>query len=338
LDSSKKNRVKDGVQFTRSGAIEGYWVGPYSEFGHVSVKDAFFLPAWKIDNDFQVQLPRTIYWYATKFVSGYRGFSELGTAIDDLERIQDYIDAILERAVEEACIMGVLKSDRTGAGEGLSVGRKTDQGTKSAGQVYDTVSYLEPGIVPNLAKDDEFEIKGITSPGREFASFFSTLVGLVGLSGSLPNELTLMKFNETNFSASRAAIDQAKMFWRMEQRDMDEVWTVPNRTWTIYEAIRRGELSYRDDWQDVNVLHSGWRYLQPKDDADATAVKLDTGETNLTQVLAERGEGLEDFLRMTAAEVATAERVAAETGVPIEILLKHATNRASGPTGDQTNV
>lgn len=331
LKLKDRDSVRHGIQYD-GAEVSGYWVGPYNKHGYVDVAEAFFLPAWHVDEDLQVRLPITQYLHHTNFLSGDRALSPLAAVPEHLERLDDYTEAVLERAIQESSIMGALFSDDTDAHESINVGRTDDNPSAGPESAYDKISYIEPGIVPHFKKDDRFEMHAPTTPNKEASPFMKMVVRLAAVTRAQPIELTLMEFSESNFSASRAAIEQAKRLWLMEHKYLKLNWYRVNYLWSTYEAILAGDLTFRDDWQRLTVSPPGWRYLQPKEDAEANEIRMRSGEANLTEVLSEQGKSRKEFYRTTADEILEAQEVAAETGVDVNLLLKHAAAKAAQPT------
>jgi len=323
-------RVRDGVAFDRNGAFSHLYVGPYSQFGTVEDSKAIRLNAWHIDESMNVKLPLTSYFYNTGFVSGYRGVSAMASALDHMQRLDEYLEALLDRAVNEACVLGTLHSDDPTASDGMNVGRDGDDGNSDPERVYDRASFIESGVVWNLAKDDEFKLHHTTTPNQMAGSFIKLIARLSSVSRGQPTEISLLDFSETNFSASKAAIEQAKRFWLMEQMHLNEGWWRPDYDWCIYEAIKAGALPYRDDWRSMKISNPGWASLDPKNDAMTSEISLRTGEANLTSTLAKRGKSLVEHLEETAAEYQIAEEVSKRTGVPIDKLIHYGTVSLTG--------
>jgi len=113
--------------------------------------------------------------------------------------------------------------------------------------------------------------------------------------------------------------------------DYADMWYGNNYRWAIYEAIKRGDLTARDDWQAVKVSPSGFRYLEPLKDAQAVTERMQNRTSNLEAELAEQGKDLEEHLRQSARVILTAERVAAETGVDAQRLLQASEPAATRP-------
>lgn len=323
---SERGNAREGFVFSDAdGSWKGVWVGPYSKYGFVDSRDAQFLPAWHYDSRYDIRLPVLNYIHHSDFVSGLRGMSPFAASLQNLERLGDFLDAVLERAINEACIMAALYSDDPSAHESINTNRDTaDSGTSAADKKYDKLDYIEPSIVAHFMKEDKFEMMQPQTPSGRFDPFSKFMFRLIGLPGAIPLELSMLNFDATNFSGHRAAIEQAKRLWVQLQHLYAAEWTTPNYEWSCYEAMLTGDLSYREDWRAHEIRPNGWPYLQPKEDAEAAGERLRNGDATLTGILAEQGKGaLERHLRMKGKEIRTAMRIGEEEGVDPEKLLPY---------------
>lgn len=332
-----QSNIKDGVQFSkRTGALEGYWVGPYSRYGTVKESDAFLLPAWHVDKDLGITLPRTVYLHTPKFITGYRGISPTAAAGDDLERMNIYWEAINERAIQEANAFGVLYAkDRTRAKAGMNVGRGADDANEPGQEEYDSPAYTEPGTVFHLHPEDKFEMQSLQSPNAQLDMFLQWSIRIAAISADMPIEVAMMLFGR-NFSASRATVEMFKMWARVEKAYMAKNWTRWDYVWTMYDHMILGDLPYRADWQNVLIAPDGWTYLDPKSEALAIQYRFGTGEATMTEVLADTGRGLREHYDMRANDYLVAKSVADAQNVPIEIIAPHLF--ADGLGGTETTV
>ena len=315
-DLPSGHSIANGRETDALGAVVAYYVGPYDRYGRATCSPTKMLrlPAWHLDPDYDAILPITTQWRHTQFLSADRGISPMAAALAPLQQLDEYIRAILERAIAEACIMATLKSNRSNAAESLSAGRADDDGGSAPELVYDDVAFIEPSIVAHLAPEDEFDLHAPTTPGQMFGTFVKTIIRLASMHRGQPLEIASLDFSDTNFSAARAAIEQAKRLWVMLQKDMSEHWYLPNCHWSIYEAMLDGSLAYHPDWQNVKVKPAGWRYLDPQKDATANKIALQS-ETTITR----KGAGASrDFFRAKAREIAEAREIAAEENLSPE--------------------
>jgi capsid protein len=323
-------RVRDGIGYAQGGFLDRYFVGPYSKFGFVDDNKAVGLKAWHVDEELNVRLPLTTYIKNEQFISSLRGVPAMAAAIDHMERLDEYLEAILDRAVNEACVFGAKFSDDENPEDGVSADRDDDDGQSDAESNYDRVAFMESGVIWNFKKDDEFQLYHTTTPNTMIQSFVRLVTRLSSIARGQPTEISMLDFGDTNFSASRAAIEQAKLFFRLEQRAMGELFWVPDYHWCLYEAIKSGALPYREDWLQVKYDPAGWQYLDPKADAQAAALRLQSGEATLTKILSERGITLQQHLEEAGEEIVVAQRIADQKGVPVELILKHAFQTATG--------
>lgn len=339
-DKWGKSDVIDGIQFDEKGHVNGYWAGPYSLMGDVDQTKMTLLPAWHVDEDLQIKLPITSYLRVDGFASSYRGTPLLASSLDDLERMADVFNNVAERVAQEACIMGTIKSDDPNAAASINVDRADQDSTAKTqtDEAYNQIQWLEPGIVGRIKQNEEFDLHTPGTPNNNFESFIKMSARQSALPASMPIEVALLHFSDTNFSAARGAIELYKMSCRMDKKELAEEYSTYNYLWTIYEAMQDGDLTYRSDWMEHRVGLSGWRYLEPKKDAEAASARMENGLSTLTEELADRGLELEDELRESASERKAAERISQETGEDVEAILLRAYQRngaAGRPTSDE---
>lgn len=322
-DKLTDTTVRDGIQFDANGAVRGYWVGPYSRYGIVDTSAATLVPAWHTDTRYGITLPRATYLHSPRFASQLRGISTTSGASDHLERGEQYWEALLERAINEACVFGTLNSvDPSAAANSISAGRGNDTSNEPGQAEYSRPAYLEPNTIFNLAAEDKFQLHAAPTPNAQFENVIKMGIRMASITLAMPLELVLIMF-EHNFSASRAAIEIFKMFARKEKKYMVDRWTRWHYHWAIYDAMLLGDLPYRPDWQSVIIAPDGWSYLDPKADALAVQYRFNSGEGTMTEILADTGRDVTEHYQRRANDYTKAADVAKATGVPIEILAPH---------------
>lgn len=289
---------RDGYQFNADGTFAGLWVGPYDpNAGYINEGSMDFLPAFIDDTTFG-RLKVTSYIRAASFASSYHSSPPLVPALDDLERFGDWYDAIVERACQEANVVGVFSSDRKDARSSFTVGRKDVTTTDDTiSDAYQMPATIEPGMVVKTRTGEQFDIKSITSPGASFDPFVKQNTRLVAAPVSMPIEIALLHFSDTNFSASKAAIEQFRIACRMQKKLYAQQYSVPNYRMMVYEGMRDGEIPAVDDWHRCSVTPSGWRSLQDGEEAKAAKERMQMGLTSHEQEMGEMfGTSPEDVL------------------------------------------
>lgn len=329
-ERTSQTNIKDGVEFNRrTGALDGYWVGPYSRYGIVDERDAVFVPAWHIDRELGVVMRRTVYHQRPKFISGYRGISPSASAGDHLERCEEYWEALNERAIQEASVFGALfAKNRERARKGMNTGRDDDNSTEPGQEEYDRPAYIEPGTVWSLHPEDKFELFATSTPNAQFAELVRTAIRFAAICLNQPLEIAMMLFDR-NFSASRATVELYKLYARLEKQRHVRDWTLWDYEWAIYDAIVDGRLTARPDWRSVLIAPDGWSYLDPKAEALAIRYRFDNGEATMTEVLADTGRDLREHYDLRANDYLVAADVAAARAVPIQIIAPHLFSRPS---------
>lgn len=314
---------RDGMQFNADGTLEGYWIGDYSATdGYPAESNMTLIPAFLDHAEFG-RLQVTNYIHSGSFASGLRGTAPLACVIDDLERFGDYYDAVSERAAQEANIVGVHKTDRKGGTKSaFNVARNgSDTTDDTVDDAYPRVAYLEAGAVIPIGTDEDFTIEGLQTPGGHFDPFTKMAMRFIGAPVSMPIEILLLHFSDTNFSASKAAIEQFRIACRMQKRRYVESYTVPNYRMAIYEAIRDGDLPWRDDWWRSVVVPSGWRSLQEGEEAKAAIERMNSGITTPAFEMANLFDRQpEDNVREIIETLATIDAAADAAGQPRDLV------------------
>jgi len=312
---------RDGIQFGPDGRLKGFWVGPYSkDDGRVSENDMTLIPAFTRMDD-GTEFAITTYLHAGRFSSAYRSGAPLACTLDDLERLSDYYDAVTERAVCEALVVGVHKSNRLSASGSFNVGRKdsaaTDTNIEAA---YQLPSYMEPAAVVRIGQDEEFDIKGMTSPGNGFDPMTKMSTRMIAAPASMPLEIALLHFSDTNYAASKAAIEQFRIAMRQEKRKHADQFTRPNTELMLYEAMRDGDLPWNDEWRRFQVIPSGWRSMQELDEAQAMDLRAGSVTSFTWEMQETFGRTADDRIEDLVSEAEAIKAAAARAGLDVEDL------------------
>lgn len=274
---------RDGFQFASDGSLVGLWIGPYSEIDGYLTENQMTMIPWCQDDPRFGRLRVTSYLHTTDFGSGVRSHPPLACVIDDLERFADYYDNVSERAAAEASIVGVHKTNRPNPSKTFNVQSKNSTATDTdIDDYYKTPAYIEGGAVIPVGLDEDFKIEGLHTPGNTFDPYVKQTTRIIGAPASMPIEIVLLHFSDTNFSASKAAIEQFRIACRMQKRRQIEQYTIPNYRMAIYEGVRDGAIPYREDWRRVVVVPSGWRSLEEAREADAAVKRIQCGLTTVS--------------------------------------------------------
>jgi lambda family phage portal protein len=284
------------------------------------VRDAKVIPAYDDAGERQV-----FHIYNPKRVTFTRGITAYAPIADLFGMLEDTNYAVVIKQQFAACMVGFLKRNGDYAGD-LKTGERRDETLEDSTTA--TVEGVSPGLFLRGRKGEELDLKAPPIPSNEYFQHTRYLATLIGLNLDLPLVVMMLDAENANFSAYRAAVDQAKISWRRTQsrrksRFYCHVWrwrlkyrlTQDDETargfrkrFVAMEQQNKGELFFRHDWKCP-----GWPYLEPVKDAQSRSIRLNNGLASLTMIHAEDGrdalsvmrESVRDngkFIELAAAE------------------------------------
>lgn len=214
----------------------------------------------------------------------------LAPVIEALKQRSRYSEAELMAAVISACFAIGMKSADADMSEGMVASP-----TQSSGSDKQIV-LNEPGMIVDLMPNEEIQSFAPGRPNPQFTPFIDTIAREVGAGVDLPQELLVKQF-QASYSASKAAMEMAWLYFRADRAAHVAQFCQPVYEDVISEAVARGMLKAKGFWKDP-LLRRGWLGTQwmgparptidPTKDAQADAAYLEMGATSLTRITAER--------------------------------------------------
>lgn len=213
----------------------------------------------------------------------------LAPVIESLKQRSRYSDAELMAAVVSACFVIGLRSPDGGLGGGLETA-KAQEG--ASGEIKIT----EPGQIFDLLPDERVESFAPGRPSAQFGPFIDQVAKEIGAGTDLPHELLVKQFN-ASYSASRAAMEMAWQFFRVDRAHHVSQFCAPVYEDVISEAVALGLLDapgffadalIRRAWLGVIWMGPARPTIDPTKDATADEKYLALGVTTRTRITAER--------------------------------------------------
>lgn len=211
----------------------------------------------------------------------------LAPVIEALKQRSRYSEAELMAAVVSACFAIGMKSDD---GE-LAAGLQPATGAKN-----NPINLTEPGQIFDLMPGEEVHSFAPGRPNPQFAPFIDAIAREIGAGTDLPQEMLVKQF-QASYSASRAAMEMAWLFMRVDRAMHVAQFCVPVYEDVIGEAVARGLLvapgfftdpMRRKAWLGAVWMGQARPTIDPVKDAKADEMYLDMGATDLTTIVAER--------------------------------------------------
>lgn len=279
-----------GVSFDSDGAAVAYHVASRFTLDR-ALKGAVTwqrIPAFTARGEWQVLHVHNTRWRPDMT----RYAPMLAPVITALKQRSEYTEAELQAAVVSACFAIGMRSDTGDMSDGLGV-----SGTQTAGDdKKKEIRLTDPGLVFDLLPGEEVQSFAPGRPSPQFTPFIEAVAQEVGAGTDLPYELLLKKF-QASYSASRAALEMAWQFFRVDRAQHVAQFCRPVYEAVVSEAVARGLLNapgfFGNPLMRQAYLSATWMgpsriTLDPVKDAKADREYLEMGVTSLTAITAAR--------------------------------------------------
>lgn len=217
----------------------------------------------------------------------------LAPVIEALKQRSRYSEAELMAAVVSACFAIGMKSEDGDLGAGLEAAAQQALG---GGSDKSQINLSEPGQIFDLMPGEEVNAFAPGRPNPQFAPFIDAVAREVGAGIDLPQELLVKQF-QASYSASKAAMEMAWLFFRTDRAQHVVQFCQPVYEDVIAEAVARGLLKapgffssplLRSAWLAAQWMGPARPTIDPSKDATADEKYLAMGVTSRTRIAAER--------------------------------------------------
>lgn len=233
-----------------------------------------------------------------------RGYSQLCGALVPSFKLEEYEDALLERAAQSAKYIGTVK--RVGAGG--EDPKDPKDASADGGREYK----LETGILYELDEDEEIEFSSPPDPGSNFDDFERRFIAKQCAAVGLPYGEVSGDTKNMNFSSARIGrqpLRRAVERWgngTLAFQALRPIWAAWLQLALLKGdiALPRGAARTVEAYLPVNHLMPKWEYTNPVDDVKADALDVMNGFKARSTVIAERGYTAEEVDEQIAADQA----------------------------------
>lgn len=240
-----------------------------------------------------------LHLYAVKRPGQTRGEPFFAPVLSAFKDLGDFMEAEIVAARVAACFVAfVTKSDTNAAFDGTA--------TDAAGN---RIESLEPGMVQYLGTGDTVDFGDPKRPSGTFEPFVLAVLRSIGASLGLPLELVLKDFSRTNYSSARAALLEARRFFRADQTWLAARLCQPCWEWVLEEAWLREDLpavdlfgESREDWMRVSWIAPGWGWVDPVKEVESSKQAIEANLSTLADECAAQGRDWEDVLTQKKRE------------------------------------
>jgi lambda family phage portal protein len=271
-----------------------------------NVKDTKPIDAYDEDGELQVfhnLKPSRL--SQTRGVTAFHAVFDLAGQVEDVqfaEVVRRQAVASVSWAIERE--MGSMPSDTQGGSRDVNTVEGYEQ----------VLEKIAAGVVLRLPPGHKASVLSSNIPGDSFFQHFKLLVQAIGAAVNMPLILVTLNSAESSWSSARVDLDQAHLSFICEQQHQFRQFNQPVHRARLRhrlldndalgEMLRRerelnGDTVFRHEWHGAR-----WAYIQPLQDANANAVRLQTAQTSLRRFHAEIGGDFETFIEENTEDIA----------------------------------
>ena len=186
-----------------------------------------------------------------------RGVPVLAPVIETIKQLDRYAESELMAAVVSAFFTVFIETqNEDGMGAGVQLPQPGNQDHYGISPVQQNEIALGSGTVMELSPGEKISTADPNRPNANFDPFFLAMIRQIGMALSIPYEVLIMHFS-SSYTASKAAIETARMFFEDRREWLARNFCQPVYEWFLFEAITRG-LIEADGFFDDPVKRAAW--------------------------------------------------------------------------------
>lgn len=234
-----------------------------------------------------------------------RGVTWFHAALLQAKDLHEYTSGVVQQARVAAHTLGFL--ERSSADEVGFTGADDEAGNPQ--DIYIDVAPLSMNELPPGYRLSQFDPK---QPSQNHAEFRNAMLLDIAASLGVMGFSLSGDMSQVNYSSARVGLGEERDIWRMLQQFVAERFCreVYHRWLDAALLVGRLELNASQYAQVRNPLWRarGWRYVDPQKEIAANIDALNANLATYTDILADQGIDLEEFLATKAAEKLLFER------------------------------
>jgi len=301
-DMRSNGRLRSGVEIGDNGEPVSYYIRQFHpgdglyRIGNPDSNKFIRYPAF---ND--LGRPNVLHLYSVKRPGQSRGEPFFAPVMNYFKDMADYLEAEIVAARVAACFAAVVKTTVDPMAMAELNGPDTNAGSQR-------IESLEPGMFKYLNPGEEIGQINPTRPGGNFDPFIERILRAISSGLNLPYEVVAKDFSRTNYSSARAALLEARRFFRVWQDFIAKRMCQPVWEMLLEEAYLNNELppvnfyENRLDWVRARWIAPGWGWVDPTKEVEASRSSIDGNLSTLADEAASLGRDWEEVLEQRARE------------------------------------
>jgi lambda family phage portal protein len=303
-----KDGSSDGIQFDAMGRATSYWFAPYSESGYIDRGAAVKFDAGNVVHLFDHERP-----------SATRGVPVLQSSFPMLHRISDICDAeaIARQMLAHLCI----SITRENSAEEAYAVSELDNNSDTF-----RIQEMDYATIFNAAPGESIQAINRNIPGSDFEKSMVVFLRVLGLPLGMPLELVMLDWTKSNYSQSRAVLQQAfQTFssWQqlIKDRALSRIYRRKIAEWIVNNELPPNAQAARHEW-----VAPSFPWIDEAAELDAQGRKIELALTTHAEVCKSLQHERADVVNARELEIrdaiARAQSIKADTGeaVPWQLL------------------
>ncbi len=318
LDKLGDPTIRDGVVIGSRGQPIGYWIRtkhPGDVTGFITKETVTptyrYYPARN-----KAGRPNVIHLYHVKRPGQTRGEPFFAPVMGYFKDLSDVLEAKLVTERVAACFSAfITKNDPYQGMQGA---------VSSLNSKNQPIQEFEPGMIAYLGAGEDIKIASPNNPGGNFSPFVDTVLRGIGAALGLPLELVLKDFSKTNYSSARAALLEARRFFRGYQqwfaaRVCQPVWEMVTEEAWLREDLPPVNLftDQRDEYLAARWIYPGWGWVDPVKEVESSTMAINATLSTLAEECASQGRDWEEVMEQQKREQDKRKELGMDPVVPI---------------------
>jgi len=242
-----------------------------------------------------------------------RGVPFFAPVLTYFKDLAEYAEAELVASRIAACFSLFITSEAS-----MDVAVNSAYERNPSGQMLES---LEPGMIKHLMPGETITSFNPQRPSATFEPFVDRILKAISAALGLPYELVAKDFSKTNYSSARAALLEARRYFKVRQEWLSQKLCQPVWEMLLEEAYLRGELEAKEfyfegrpksSWLRARWIAPGWSWVDPLKEVKASREAIVGNISSLADEAAGQGKDWEEILEQRARE----EQKRKELGLP----------------------
>lgn len=250
-------------------------------------------------------------------VSQTRGVTALAPVFTTAEKFHDINFAKLVQSQVASCfaLLRTLPAGEESFDMATLGSQETETRTDGTARLIEQIG---PGMEWVGEPGEQLQGFSPNVPNQEFFPHVKLMLTLIAVNLGLPLQVFLLDPSETNFSGWRGAIDQARLGWKENQKNLIERFHRPAYVWKVRQWMSEDRAIARASaTAGITIFGHAWKapswpYIEPLKDASAHLLRQRNALASARRIQAEQGRTWEVEARHIVEDNVYAIRLAKE--------------------------